>query len=197
MAPEIKKTPAIMTPSRGINNIKLERRSSVGTHIIQDTSKQINFIPVSYLKKTFTTSVQIWGNSNQNRTWNILTHSLPLGFQEKLTLHAKHCQYLVWFYILKLIMNSWHFNFGLKINFSASKMKDDKNVDSSALPSQCLRMSLIQLPYNKEISYKMSLSICIWRCVVGNCNKHNCAFIMWCVWQQICYNMKSIWNNNN
>jgi hypothetical protein len=68
MAPEIKKTPAIMTPSRGINNIKLERRSSVGTHIIQDTSKQINFIPVSYLKKNFTTSVQIWGNSNQNRT---------------------------------------------------------------------------------------------------------------------------------
>lgn len=57
-APELKKTPAIMTPSRGTNNIKLER-TLMGVHIIQETSKQINSISVSNLKEISATSAQI------------------------------------------------------------------------------------------------------------------------------------------
>lgn len=38
MAPEIKKTPPIMTPSKGINNIKLERRTLTSTTYMGDGS---------------------------------------------------------------------------------------------------------------------------------------------------------------
>lgn len=100
MAPEIKKTPAIMTPSRGINNIKSERMSLMGIHNIQNTSKQIIFTFVSYLKKTI--HLQKYGVTHHNRTQNVLTHSLPLVFQEKLALRAKHFECRVWFLHLKI-----------------------------------------------------------------------------------------------
>jgi len=61
MAPEIKKTPPIMTPSKGINNIKSERTLTSSTCLgngsmcyIQGTSHNIVHICIT-LTKTVTT----------------------------------------------------------------------------------------------------------------------------------------------